>query len=185
MFTTNAYALLGLLSLKPMTGYEMKKWVEKALAHFWKTSYGQIYPTMSKLEKYKLVESSNIESETGPNRIEYALTDLGKDALIEWLSEDTDDFNDKDETLLKFYFSDLLSIDQMIEKLERSIDFNQSILDGYSGDVDHMKEVTRPTRKQLNQYLCTKKGVYLNEARIKWAKECIEALRWFEGLETP
>ncbi|MBN2794737.1 MAG: PadR family transcriptional regulator [Clostridia bacterium] len=185
MFTTNAYALLGLLSLKPMTGYEMKKWVEQALTHFWKTSYGQIYPTMARLEKYKLVESRNIESASGPNRIEYALTELGQDALIEWLREDTEDFNDKDETLLKFYFSDLLSEDEMIAKLQRSIDFNESILQGYSGDVDHMEEVKLPTRKQLNQYLCTKKGVYLNEARIKWAKECIEALKWFKDLKTP
>lgn len=185
MFTTNAYALLGLLSLKPMTGYEMKKWVEQALTHFWKTSYGQIYPTMARLEKYKLVESRNIESESGPNRIEYALTELGEEALIEWLREDTEDFNDKDETLLKFYFSDLLTEDEMIAKLQRAIDFNQSILDGYSGDVNHMEEVKKPTRKQLNQYLCTKKGVYLNEARIKWAKECIEALNWFKDLETP
>lgn len=181
--TTNAYALLGLLSIQPMTGYEMKKWVDHSLSHFWKTSYGQIYPTMTKFVKEGLVTVEPVTSDTGPERKLYTLTDKGMATLKAWLAQDTEDFNAKDETLLKFFFSDMLSIDEVIDKLEKSIDYNQGVAARYNGDVDEMKAVKRPTRHQLNIYLCTKKGVYLNEARVKWAKECIEALKWFKSLD--
>jgi hypothetical protein len=42
--TTSRYALLGMLSLGPGSGYDLKKRIEGSLAHFWSESYGQIYP---------------------------------------------------------------------------------------------------------------------------------------------
>jgi DNA-binding PadR family transcriptional regulator len=49
------YALLGMLSSGPKTGYEIKAIFERSLQHFWSESYGQIYPTLAKLTKEGLV----------------------------------------------------------------------------------------------------------------------------------
>ena len=43
------YAILGLLSLAPMSGYEIRKVAASSIGHFWSESYGQIYPTLRKL----------------------------------------------------------------------------------------------------------------------------------------
>ncbi|MGH9601902.1 MAG: PadR family transcriptional regulator, partial [Terriglobales bacterium] len=46
---TTRFALLGLLSLGPQSGYDLKKRMEQSIAHFWSESYGQIYPTLRRL----------------------------------------------------------------------------------------------------------------------------------------
>ena len=43
------YAILGLLSHEPMTGYEIKKRMDTTLKFFWRASYGSIYPGLSEL----------------------------------------------------------------------------------------------------------------------------------------
>ncbi len=184
MKSTNAYALLGLLSLEPMTGYTIKKRVEDSLTHFWKTSYGQIYPTLSKFVNEDLVTVEFVQNDKGPDSKLYTITEKGRLELIEWLYIDVNDFNTKDETQLKFYFSGLLPIDEVIEKAERSLLYNQNILDQYKTNSMEMKSNKTPTRDELNIFLAVRKGVYLNEARVLWAKECIEALKWYKSLNT-
>ena len=183
MRSTNAYALLCLLSKKPMNGYIMKQWVDKVLRHFWKTSYGQIYPTMDKFLSEGLVTVENMESSNSPASKYYHITEKGLNELKEWLAEDTLDFNYRDESLMKFYFSALLPLDAVIAKAERAAEFQQEILDSYNNDKEKMLEVTDPTREQLMVYISNQKGIYLNEARLKWAQHCIETLKWFEEKE--
>lgn len=43
------YALLGLITAGYRTGYEMKRMIDQSLNHFWKISYGQIYPALRQL----------------------------------------------------------------------------------------------------------------------------------------
>lgn len=184
MRSTNAYALLCLLSIQPMNGYTMKQWVDNVLSHFWKTSYGQIYPTMEKFLAEGLVEVEKRQSETAPPSKYYHITDKGLAELKEWLLEDTLDFNSRDETLLKFYFSSLLPLDTVIEKFERSLEFQQEQLDRYQRDCKCMEEnEPDPTRQEHLMYLSTQKGIFLNEARIKWIKKCLESMKWFKDKE--
>ena len=42
--------VLGFLSEKSMTGYEIKKQMENSTSFFYNTSFGNIYPTLKKLE---------------------------------------------------------------------------------------------------------------------------------------
>jgi len=183
MKNANAYALLGLLSIQPMTGYDMKKWIESGLSHFWKTSYSQIYPALSKFVEEDLVTVAVIENEKRPASKLYTLTDKGLAALKEWLTIDVNDLNTKDENQLKFYFSAVQPIEEVIAKAERSLAYNQSMLSTYTGTDERMREVKKPTRHQLNEFLAVRKGILLNEARVKWAKECIQTLKWYQTLD--
>jgi len=178
---TTSYAILCLLSIEPMSGYMMKKWVDRILSHFWKISYGQLYPTLEKLHNKGLVSMEYRKSKTAPTSKFFHITEKGLAALTAWLEKDTLDFNYRDESLMQFYFSGVLPIDKVIEKAERHLEFQQEVLDKYTADMQRMKaEVPNPTRLQLMQYITTKKGVYLNEARLKWAQDCIEALNWYK-----
>ena len=49
------FAVLGLLSWQPMSGYTIKKLIEMGLTQFWSESYGQLYPTLEKLVETGLV----------------------------------------------------------------------------------------------------------------------------------
>ncbi|UCB53625.1 MAG: PadR family transcriptional regulator, partial [Candidatus Zixiibacteriota bacterium] len=40
------FAVLGLLSLSPMSGYDMKAFISQSIGYFWQESYGQLYPAL-------------------------------------------------------------------------------------------------------------------------------------------
>jgi Transcriptional regulator PadR-like family len=44
-------AVLGALSVMPMTGYAIREAIRDVLGHFWSESFGQIYPTLAELER--------------------------------------------------------------------------------------------------------------------------------------
>src|SRR5262245_4630585 len=79
------YALLGLLSWGPMSGYDIKKVAEQSIANFWNESYGQIYPMLKRLAAEGLATASGEKQVGKPDRYVYALTEQGRKALQGWL----------------------------------------------------------------------------------------------------
>src|SRR5258707_1269885 len=43
------WAMLGLIALRPRSGYDIKRIVDRSIRHFWAASYGQIYPELKRL----------------------------------------------------------------------------------------------------------------------------------------
>ena len=50
-------AVLGALSVQPMTGYAVREEIRQVLGHFWSESYGQIYPALAELQRDGLIEA--------------------------------------------------------------------------------------------------------------------------------
>ena len=95
------YIILGLLGIKPMSGYDIKKWVDVSFRYFWDIGYGQIYPTLKTLESEGLVTMKNDRAEGGPVRNLYTITAKGKTELDTWLlAPEQKEY----EILLKIYF---------------------------------------------------------------------------------
>ena len=46
---------LGALTLRPMSGYDLRQFFSENLAFFWSESFGQIYPMLHALEAEGLV----------------------------------------------------------------------------------------------------------------------------------
>ena len=51
-----AKALLGLLSIGPMSGYDLRQLIPWSIGQFWNESYGQIYPALKQMTADGLVE---------------------------------------------------------------------------------------------------------------------------------
>jgi DNA-binding PadR family transcriptional regulator len=78
-------ALLGLLSVRPMTGYEIRHHFDRALASWWDTPRTQIYPKLRELEARRLIEHEYIIQESKPNKRVYSPTQSGRAQLQAWL----------------------------------------------------------------------------------------------------
>ncbi|WP_143522374.1 PadR family transcriptional regulator, partial [Pseudomonas sp. 2822-17] len=50
------YAILGILTTECKSGYAIKQLIDQSLYHFWKISYGQIYPTLKVIVQEGLAE---------------------------------------------------------------------------------------------------------------------------------
>ena len=99
--TTTTEALLGLLGMEPMSGYDLKQRIAFSTGNFWTESYGQIYPALRKLEGAGFVVSHE-EGKAG--RKVYRLTDAGHERLKEWLGITPKPWVPRNETLLKLFF---------------------------------------------------------------------------------
>lgn len=79
------FAILGLLSWKPLTGYDMKKIMQESPYMCWSGNNNQIYKGLLQLEKDGLVNCKVIHQESGPSKKEYDITDLGSQSLSDWI----------------------------------------------------------------------------------------------------
>ncbi|MGP4107956.1 PadR family transcriptional regulator [Virgibacillus sp. L01] len=100
------YAILGLLTIGCHSGYAIKQMIDQSLNHFWKVSYGQIYPTLKKLVADGLATVQESSQEGTPDKKDYFITAKGKTALLEWLQSPVGDVPvEKNDVLLKVFFS--------------------------------------------------------------------------------
>jgi PadR family transcriptional regulator, regulatory protein AphA len=99
-----AHVILGFLSWRPMSGYDVKAAADNSTRFFWAASYGQIYPELRRLAELGLIEGSE-EPQGGRKRTVYSLTPAGEERLREWLAEGIETFEMRDEGLLKLFFS--------------------------------------------------------------------------------
>jgi DNA-binding PadR family transcriptional regulator len=121
VYTRNTlrYIILGLLGARPMTGYDIKRAFDRALASYWNAGNSQIYTTLKNLSAAKLVEPEVIVQKTRPNRKVYHLTAAGREELDRWLQEDVPERFTKDDFLTKLFFcgetSDEVTLRHLVE----------------------------------------------------------------------
>jgi PadR family transcriptional regulator, regulatory protein AphA len=86
--TTNSHAILGLLSITPMSGYDLHLAVERAVGRFWPVSKSQVYAELSRLQSAGLIEGSEVRQQALPDKRVFRLTETGERALDAWLASD-------------------------------------------------------------------------------------------------
>ena len=64
---------LGLLSLGPRSGYEIKQMFEGPLSDFYSLSFGTIYPTLNKLQDEKYVSCKQLSQSKKPDKKVYTM----------------------------------------------------------------------------------------------------------------
>lgn len=98
------FALLGLLTFGPMSGYDIKKMFEKSLSYFWNESYGQIYPVLKKLAAEGLTRAGRDNAQGKRERTVYTLGEKGAQAFEDWLALPPEPLKERNELLLKLFF---------------------------------------------------------------------------------
>lgn len=79
------HVMLAMLSIKPMTGYELSKNMDISLNSLWAATPSQIYPTLHKLQEAGLVMSKEEIRGQRMKRIVYSLTEAGIKEFEQWL----------------------------------------------------------------------------------------------------
>lgn len=81
-----SYALLGYLSMTPMSGYDLTVAVRKSVDMFWQISKSQIYKELPLLEADGLVAGIDVAQDHYPDKRVYQLTPTGIATLDDWLA---------------------------------------------------------------------------------------------------
>ena len=100
---TTRFVILGLLGMRPSSGYEIRKDLGEVMGYFWNESFGQIYPALRRLEAERLVKRST-ERNGARARHVYSITPRGRAELKTWLAEPVRPEPVRRELLLKLFF---------------------------------------------------------------------------------
>ena len=82
--TSTSYAILGLLSLRPWTTYELAQQMQRALGQFWPRAESKLYEEPKKLVEHGLAKAT-VEHVGKRPRTVYAITPAGRKALQAWM----------------------------------------------------------------------------------------------------
>jgi DNA-binding PadR family transcriptional regulator len=78
------YGLLALLGREPMYGYQLRTEFERSTGLTWPLNIGQVYTTLSRLQRDGLVEEADGADE--PGKVVYRLTGAGREELTTWFA---------------------------------------------------------------------------------------------------
>jgi len=110
--TTTSHALLGLLNVKPWTTYELAKQVQRSLGWFWPRAERKLYEEPKRLVDAGFATAT--EQRTGNRRrTVYAITTAGRKALREWLGEKPSPPTLEFEAMVKVFFADGGTLEQL------------------------------------------------------------------------
>lgn len=111
------YAILGLLSWQPLTGYDLKQIFRDSTTMYWSGSNNQIYRTLVKLHDDGLVSREIEDQESGPSRKVYSITAAGEAALREWLLSPPELPEIKHPFFIQLAWADKLTPDELDDVL--------------------------------------------------------------------
>lgn len=118
------YAILGFLSWRPMTGYELKKLFAESATLNWSGNSNQIYTTLVELHKEDLVSLEIHPQEAHPSRKVYTVTEKGLAELKSWALSTPEPPVQKNAFLIQLMWAaqlDSEEVDSLLEKYEKKV----------------------------------------------------------------
>ena len=164
-------ALLALLAKEPAHGYELKQALEQTFGSAWSPpNIGQIYVTLSRLERDGLVRSQDVEQASRPNKKVYELTEAGREDLAKWAAEPSDGPRVRDEFFMKLVLAPLTGIADRMALINRQRRHYLSLM----RDLNKIAERTDPGNRVA---LLLIEGAMLHlQADLDWLERCQEDL---------
>jgi PadR family transcriptional regulator AphA len=171
---TTSYAVLGLLGLGQMSGYDVVRLVEQTIAHFWTINKSHVYRELPRLEELGYVKGTSVRQDRLPDKRIYKQTAAGKKALVEWLnSPDYEADRFRSELLVKLFFAsemDPQGLKNMLKDYrERAVESR----DQFERIVEGLSSEPRNAFIRATALL----GLRSHEASIAWVDEISKALQ--------
>ncbi|MGO9412356.1 MAG: PadR family transcriptional regulator [Spirochaetia bacterium] len=180
---TTKYAVLGVLSMMPCSGYDIKKISDMSISHFWSENYGHIYPVLRLLEADGMVSRESQQTQGRPPKSVFRVTEKGSRALNEWLLKPAEYHPYRNELLLKIFLARDIPVENVKEKILRERKLNEERLETLTG-IEEMLRTAEPYRSQksLPLWLITiDLGKRVSRTQIEW---CDQTTRTLESLRS-
>jgi DNA-binding PadR family transcriptional regulator len=163
------HAILGFLSWKPFTGYELKKLFSDALSFHWSGNNNQIYTTLVQLHRDQAVTIEVQQQEKLPARKTYTITEAGREELRAWLLSEPELPAVRGEFSTRLAWASSLSPEELI----RMLDSYESVLVAHVSMYREKRRrgFTYPARSPLEEGLwrdIEDHAVAFYESELEW-----------------
>jgi PadR family transcriptional regulator AphA len=177
MTSKTKYALLGILNIFPMSGYDLKKFCDSVVSQFWNENYAHIYPVLKEMEKEGLATTKAAQTEGRPLKHIYYITEKGQQELNKWLLVPVDIYKRRYEFVLKLFFSADIPVENLIKNIKHYKEDQEKALERLiesEKEIEHEK-IENPKRATIWQ-ITVNGGKHESKAMIKWCNETLETL---------
>jgi PadR family transcriptional regulator AphA len=138
------YALLAILRVGPMSGYDLQKQFSQSVGHVWHAPDSQIYPELRRMKEAGLVEGEDqVRGERGHRRV-YHVTEAGNRAFIDWMQSPTEYQRVRDPAHLRAAYLETVSDDDARQFFHGHIAEWESELEQWQGELRHIEALTNP-----------------------------------------
>jgi PadR family transcriptional regulator AphA len=170
---TTAFAVLGLLSLRDTSGYELAAFADESLAYFWPMHRSLVYRELRQLEDGGYIVGTAVAQERVPDKRVYRLSERGRAALDEWLA--TPGFQPprvRSEFLVKFFFARRLGHEQrwaLLREYRAAVELDLADLQATADRLNDLPEGAFWRLAALH-------GVRTRQALLQWIADVEQAL---------
>jgi DNA-binding PadR family transcriptional regulator len=174
------HAILGFLSYKPMSGYDLNRHLFESVRHFWPVTQSQIYRTLGRMAAQGWVRQEVIEQQDRPDRKVYHLTDQGQAELRRWLTAPLPLLPSREPWLIQVFFAHQLADDEIVAAFEAHADQLRERLALYQ-DIEPLVErraAQAGTQRAGRMWQFTLEyGTSHLEWELQWIENAIQELR--------
>lgn len=174
------HAILGLLNIYPMTGYDLKTQAfDATVQHFWPAAQSQIYRTLDRMAEKEWVTPEIEHQEGKPDRKVYSITAAGRAELERWLAGPNPIATYRDPLLIQLFFGALLENEDLLTLVEARTELHQQRRAGFEAIPTPPLDETQDDRMRTLIRLTVELGLMLDEAYLNWLDLCrttIEAM---------
>ena len=172
------HGLLGLLTIRKSSGYDLSKLFQESLSFFWVANQSQIYRELDKMESLGWVVSSEVEQDTRPNKRVYGITQEGNKELIRWLKEDNagDLAIVRNPLLMKVFFSGKVDKEYAIALLKNYRTLCEEARAEIMEEVAGIGTVEETAAKPAYWLYATEYSIRHYDFQIKWIEETVRRL---------
>jgi DNA-binding PadR family transcriptional regulator len=168
--------LLGLLTVAPMSGYDLGQNIRTSVGFFWNESYGQIYPNLKILAAEGLVTSKTERQKGKPDRHIYSITKKGRERLAAWLAVAPQPEIPRNELLLKLFFGAQVPAEILIGYMEQMVERERLLVQKFT-EVEDAVSAQKQYPDTPYWKMAARFGQLELEAHLRWGEETLAGLR--------
>lgn len=175
------HGLLALLAEQPSYGYQLRARLEARTGGTWPLNIGQVYTTLSRLQRDGLVEAAGEDTGTTAGHATYRITEAGRASVAEWFGSPVERTSPaRDELAIKL----ALAVSSPMADVRRVVQVQRS------STMRTLQELTRlkaraDAESDLAWLLVLDALVFQAEAEIRWLDHCETRLARAAGRPAP
>jgi len=172
-----AYAILGLISKQPASGYDIKKKLNKMSKWYWSESNAQLYPILKRMEAQGCLTSTLDCTSGARQRRIYQITKQGLEKLTTWLRQPVAPPTHRDEFFLKLNLGQHLNQTQLLKHLQ---DFQKRI-EQELHDIQQIQQHVATAHRDRADYqylmLSYEYAQSVWQAKANWCKKSLKQIQ--------
>jgi DNA-binding PadR family transcriptional regulator len=183
--TTTSHAILGLLSLRSWTTYELAKQVQRSLGWFWPRAERKLYDEPKRLVAAGFASSEREMTGARPSTV-YAITRRGRNALRRWLDEPPAPPTLEFEGMIKVFFADGGTLEQLRANLRVIAETADARLAELGTKVDELASGGKPFPERVHLNTLGLRFIIDHEHAISsWARWALEQTAAWSSTSDP